>query len=602
LRRLVDNRWFALTDLFLVMISAGAWMLIPRFGIGFSLIAFLPWVLRFLAGYLPFQRTPFDWLIAIFLVTAWVGYWAAYDESAAWIKYWLIVSTILFYYAFSAQPKQNLTFLSFLSFCFALALSLYFCLTYDFSGHGGRFALWWMNYRPHIDWPAIDPDYVSGLVLIGTIWAFFWLWTTGKKLFGSAPVVMQVFLLSGIGVVALVFVLTLSRAIAFIGLGLVGLWFLWKVSTLVGYTLRVRAVFPVLVLGYLVVLITFAYLGQANAVPGSPQSNYGRNSRAEVLGRVSYFLVDYPITGAGLASFPGLYSQYMLVIPYPYLTNSYNLFLDVTTEQGVIAGSILITLYLGSVFLVSWSIAIDPSNELRSMRWLALFALFVAIVHGCFYDYLYNGNGTGLLFFPLGMAMMGVVNRDHARDGVVQLPKALSRLNLTMIALPVLALILIFVVNINMVISRWYSNLGALQMSKAELKNFPANQWATSDMVHRLEPAESTLQIALQYDPRNQTANYRLAMISMIRRDFKSAEANLETAYQEAPNHRGIIKNLGYAYVWLGEFDKAQRLLDHIPESQKEMSVYIWWWDTQGRPDLSENASMMVSRLNTSSQ
>ena len=115
LRHLVENRWFALTDLFLVMISAAAWMLIPRFGIGFSLIAFLPWVLRFWAGSLPFQRTPFDWLIAIFLVTAWIGYWAAYDESAAWIKYWLIVSAILFYYALSAQPKRNLGLVSFLS-------------------------------------------------------------------------------------------------------------------------------------------------------------------------------------------------------------------------------------------------------------------------------------------------------------------------------------------------------------------------------------------------------------------------------------------------------------------------------------------------------
>src|SRR5919106_3483243 len=126
LRRLVDNRWFALTDLLLVMMSAAAWMLIPRFGIGFSLIALLPWLLRFLAGHLPFQRTPFDWLIAIFLITAWMGYWAAYDKTTAWIKVWLIVSAVLFYYVLSAQPKQNLGLLSCLSFWFAFAISIYF--------------------------------------------------------------------------------------------------------------------------------------------------------------------------------------------------------------------------------------------------------------------------------------------------------------------------------------------------------------------------------------------------------------------------------------------------------------------------------------------
>ncbi|HEY3473990.1 MAG TPA: hypothetical protein VGK56_05225, partial [Anaerolineales bacterium] len=337
MRRLVDNRWFAITDLLLVMMSAAAWMFIPRLGVGFSLIALLPWVLRFLAGRLPFRRNPFDWLIAIFLVTAWVSYWAAYDTSAAWIKVWLLVSAVLLYYALSAQPKQNLVFLSFLSFCFALALSLYFCLTYDFAGSSGGPAIWWMNHRPHLDWPAIPHGHVSGLILISTILGFYWLWNTSTRSSGSAAVVRQLFLFLGMGMVVLVFVLTLSRGIEVIGLGVVGLWVLWRVLTLSRSHVRVRVVFPVLVLSYLVVLITFAYLGPASAVSNSTESPYGNNSRAELLGRGAYFLVDYPITGAGLASFPGLYSQYMLVIPHFYFTNSYNLFLDVAIEQGVIA-------------------------------------------------------------------------------------------------------------------------------------------------------------------------------------------------------------------------------------------------------------------------
>jgi tetratricopeptide (TPR) repeat protein len=137
-------------------------------------------------------------------------------------------------------------------------------------------------------------------------------------------------------------------------------------------------------------------------------------------------------------------------------------------------------------------------------------------------------------------------------------------------------------------------------MSQAELEKFPTNQWATSEMGSGLEQAQSTLQTSLKYDRGNETANYRLGLISMLRRDYASAAAYLETALQAAPNHRGIIKNLGYVYVWLGELDKAQALLGRIPETQDEMKVYIWWWGTQGRPDFSENASMMVSRLNTS--
>jgi len=601
LRQFVDNRWFALTDLLLVIMSTAAWMLIPRFGIVFSLIAFLPWVLRFLAGHLPFQRTPFDWLIAIFLATAWISYWAAYDTSAAGIKFWLIVSTVLFYYSLSAQPKQNLEFLSFLSFCFALALSLYFCLTYDFAGGDGSFANRLMRYVPHMDWPAIYPDYVSGLILISAILAFYWLWNTAKRSFGSASVVVQIFLLAGIGIVALVFVLTFSRAIAVIGLGALGLWILWKVSTWLESSIRVKAIFPLLVLGYLVVLITFAYLGQASAIPGSTQSNYGRNSRAQLLGRGAYFLLDYPITGAGLASFPGLYSQYMLVVPYYYFVNSHNLFLDVAIEQGVLAGSIFIILYGGSVLLLAQAVAKDPTSELRFMRWLGLFALFVTIVHGFFYDYLYNGTGTALLFYPLGIAMTGIINRTSSTEQAFQQSRTVSSWSKVIIG-SLVAVIALLTLNLNKIISIWYANLGAIQMSQAELQDFPANEWTTSEIVPRLELADITLQSALQYDPYNHTANYRLGLISMLRQDFKTAVVNLEMAHQEAPNHRGIIKSLGYCYVWLGKMDNAQKLLGQIPEAQHEMKVYIWWWDTQGRPDLSEKASLMTSRLNQDSQ
>ena len=599
MRHLVDSRWFALTDLLLVSVSAAAWMLIPRFGIAFSLIAFLPWILRFLAGAFPFQRTPLDWLITIFLITAWVGYWAAYDKSAAWIKVWLIVNAVLLYYALSAQPKENLEVLSFLSFCFALVLSLYFCYTYDFEGSGGKIAAWWMNHRPQVDWPAIHYDDVLGLVLLSAILAFYWLWNTSQKTFGYVAVVMKLFLLVGMGIVALVFIFTISRGIGLMMLGAVGLCVLWGASIWSASNPRIRALFPFLVLSLLTALIALAYLGPASNAPGPAPSGYGTNSRAELLGRGAYFLVDYPITGAGLASFPGLYSQYMLVIPQPYFMNSYNLFLDVAIEQGVTAGSILIILYLGGVVLVARSIVNEPPKELRLMRWLGLAALIVTIMHGLFYDYLYSSNGTVLLFYPLGITMIGRVERSGSAERTFQQSKRVSSWYRVIIG-TLLAVIAIMALNLNKIRPLWYANLGAVQMSQVELKDFPTGQWATSEIVPGLELADTTLQSALHFEPLNQTANYRLGLISMLRQDFRTAAANLETAYQKAPNHRGIIKSLGYCYVWLGEMEKAQALLDQIPEAKHEMEVYIWWWGTQDRPDLSERASRIASRLDAS--
>jgi tetratricopeptide (TPR) repeat protein len=83
----------------------------------------------------------------------------------------------------------------------------------------------------------------------------------------------------------------------------------------------------------------------------------------------------------------------------------------------------------------------------------------------------------------------------------------------------------------------------------------------------------------------------------MARGDFSTAANYLETALIAAPDHRGIIKNLGYAYTWLGQFDKAQILLREIPEAKQELETYIWWWEAQGRRDLAKYAVEMRNRL-----
>src|SRR5688572_8673801 len=429
LRSLVDNRWFAITDLFLVMMSAAAWMLIPQYGIAFSLLAFLPWVLRFLAGRFPFQRTPFDWLIAIFLATAWISYWVAYDKSAAGIKFLLIVSAILLYYALSAQPKQNFGTLSFLSFCFASAIAIYFFLTYDFGGSRSNAVIWWMMHKPKVDWPALNHGNTSGLLLISSIFALHWLWGLRKKSAGALSILLRFLLFLGGGLISLTFLLAISHGTELIALGAVGFWILWKVSTSARSIAGGNRVFPIVVLVYLTVLIVFVYLGPARVPEGSVSDAYGSNSRAQLLEQSVYFLVDYPITGAGLNSFPGSYSQYILLIPYPYFSNSHNLFLDVAIEQGLVGGITFLVVYLGAIWLVSQRIVATASNEIRTINWFSLLALLVMMIYGLFYNNLYSGNGTVLLFFPLGMAMMGVVHRNQSGDEVVQLPVEFPRLN-----------------------------------------------------------------------------------------------------------------------------------------------------------------------------
>lgn len=600
LRRLVDDHRFALTDLVLVMLSGAIWMMKPEFGVWVILIALLPWVLRSLAGRFPFRRTPFDWLIAVFLVTAWVGYWVAYDKASAWNKVWFIVLAVLLFYALSAQPRQNLAWGSAVFFPVGLGVSIYFFLTHDFSGTAGRLAIWWMNSRPQVEWRAIHHGYISGTILITTLIARYGVWKLGtylprRSLFYLSPLfVLSSMILMG------AFALTLSRGIWLAIAGAAGAWVVWKVLTLSKFSATpvFKTLFPLFVLNLLAVIMVLVYLGPGGPDYNPTQGDYGTNTRSELFLRGTYLLADFPILGGGLSSFPGLYSQYMLGIPIFYFANSYNIFLDVAIEQGLIGGLSFLLLYLASLWLLAKTIVTTNSGEIRTFSWFALSALMVSIVHGLLYDYLYNGAGAFLLLFPVGVAMIGIMNPSSGAQGLS--PTAVHS-HAGRSVRPALivsgALIILLAGSFNHVRALWYANLGALQMTQVELKDFPTNTWTESSILPELGSAEASLHSALRLEPANRTANHRLGLIAMLRGDFDSACGYLESALEQTPRHRGILKSLGYCYVWLGDMDRAQVLLAEIPESRDEMDIYTWWWGVHGRDDLSVNAHLMVSRL-----
>jgi lipoprotein NlpI len=130
-----------------------------------------------------------------------------------------------------------------------------------------------------------------------------------------------------------------------------------------------------------------------------------------------------------------------------------------------------------------------------------------------------------------------------------------------------------------------------------ELANYPANRWSEGENLSKLDSAERDFQQALALQPNNQTASHRLGLISMSARDFESANDYLQTAYDMDSTNRGVIKNLGYSYLWSGETEKARALLTRIPEAKHELEVYVWWWNDQQRPDLSDRASELATGL-----
>jgi len=556
-------------------------------------------VLRLLARWLPFRRTPFDWLIVLFLATAWVGYWAAYDKVTAWNKVWLIVLAILLYYVLAGQPRERLEGICILLFCIGAGVSIYFFLTHDFVilprklEFVNRIGRWVMEMRPRLGWAPIHPNYVAGIAAIMTPFVLYparkWL-----KFPNSLSALLYVPILGGLGVALFALLMATSRGILMAIASAFGVWIIWWIVGSMGNRLRLRreVVFPYLVFSYLCVVIVFLYAGPANMGMASADYSFGTGNRAELFVRSLYLVLDFPFTGGGLDSFPGLYSYYMLGLPFFNVPNSHNLFLDVAIEQGLPGGLSFLSIFLLSIWFTAKAVAETDSPENRTFAWLTLSTLIIAFVHGLVDDYLYLGIGTLLCLVLAGLSMT-------LRPAM---QRAATHKDLRFHSLVVLPLIGFLILNFSTVRSAWSANLGAVQMAKVELAGFPTGKWTEPSILPKLEQANVSFQSALEADPTNRTANHRLGLIAMLRGDFSSAILHLEKAHRGAPNHRGIIKALGYSYAWSGNIEEASLFLGKIPEARHELGVYVWWWEDQGRPDLSEKAPLMISRLDSVSQ
>ncbi len=613
LKRTVNSRWFGLADLVCVSVSAALWNFLPQAAWRPLLIALLPWGIRMAAGCFPFRRTRLDLPLVIFLVTAAIGVWAAYDRDAAWTKFWLLVGAVLFYYALAGQPQANLWLVSGLLGVLGLVVTGYFLLTHDWQTLPAeievlhRLSLWWMSVRPSVRAQAIDPNGSAGTTVMMTplLVAF------GLRAWRQQRIPLVIAAITGGGLVLFSLLLTTSRA-AWVALGLaMGIWLLWGLSgpasRLVHWGRSRIFAFALLLLSGLLTWFAITYpggfVGLADSLPG--QASLG--SRLDLARNTVHLLADFLLTGGGLGAFPGLYSQYMLVIPFFYLINSHNLFLDVALEQGLLG-----FLALAGVMMASgWFLITRPSQTRCSiaqgdlLRWAILTGLMVTSLYGLVWDVLYGNRGTPLLFVLPGLTM-AVAQPGRQQDScrVTSARRASRRAQGEVqqqwkavgIAVVVASIALLYSFR-NPLLATWYADLGAVQMARTELAGWPTGEWDDGSNVAALAPAEALFRQVLRLDPDSRTAHHRLGLIAMLRRDFTTAVDHLERAYQADGDHRGIRKVLGYSYVWSGQLDHAAEVLANVPEARDEMAVYVWWWGVQGRNDLAAHAEEMVAKM-----
>jgi hypothetical protein len=544
---------------------------------------------------------PLHGLVWLFVATAVMGVWVAYDRQAALIKLGFILGSVLVYYLVVGRSWQQVWWLAGLIGACGTAVSLYFLLSHDWTVWPADMApltaigLRLMAVRPPLDLPMMHPNVVAGLVIA---LAPFWVVTLyaarlRRRWWLGVTAVMAL-------IISLFGLLMTSSRMAMLALGVAAaVWLLWFVSGwMAGLVRRSQTAVFGGGLGLLLVaigLLLWRLGGPLDVIgrylPGPDRTG----SRLDIFQQTLYLIGDMPFTGGGLASFGGHFSQYIRVTPFFIYSYAHNLYLDLALEQGVIGLLLFMALYFGALALLAWRARIGPeiAPEIRVARWIAAVAVLATLLHGLVDNALYSTYGTPfILLLPALAFLLSAPEPWPVRQW--------GRSALLVAGGVCLLGLLAFFIWRPQMSAVWWANRGALEMARQELAGWPRDEWDDGSQVDRLDTAVAHFETALTHDPFNPTAHYRLGLVAMQRQDFETAVSHMEVAQQSTPHHRGLRKALGYCYAWLGDVETAVDYLRAKEEVFQELDVYVWWWQDQGRPELAQQAEVVAQLLTRS--
>ena len=191
---------------------------------------------------------------------------------------------------------------------------------------------------------------------------------------------------------------------------------------------------------------------------------------------------DYTFTGAGLGTFPMVYSTYVLLINVPYLPHAQNLFLQIWFEQGLLGMAALAWLL---VTFYGW--VWRRRSELNWLTMGGVAATTVMLLHGLTdAPFWYSKWSLLLLFMPMALAVAGQ-SVSGSRKGaerwqvspsapfpsgkaspIIHFPLPAIAVSAVLIA----ALGLMLAIGWKQVAARWYANLGSVAETGVELGSY----------------------------------------------------------------------------------------------------------------------------------
>jgi len=308
---------------------------------------------------------------------------------------------------------------------------------------------------------------------------------------------------------------------------------------------------------------------------------------------------DYPFTGIGLSVTGMVFSTYVFLLHVPYQSQAHNLFLQIALEQGVLG----LVAFLGMSVACGWSLLVAFREKGASLELGAITASFVALlVYGIFDSEGYVSPLIPVLFLPFVCVWFFPSARTP------ECPKSRTVSTAIRYGLTVSAVILMFLLWGH---GRWavleaqlLANVGTASQTRAELSVYRWPDFGVQDEVRRngladLSRAVKAYQATLQLDPGNVTANRRLAQIELSLGSYESARKHLEKAYLAAPDQRATRQLLGEAFAVSGNLEQAARFWRNVDIRHGQLDLRRWWYEHIGAQQELECMSQAMALLKT---
>lgn len=541
------------------------------FGLGLLAAAF---VLRFLRTRCLVPRTRLELPILLFLFSAGLSTWIAFERGTALLQMVRILAAIVLFYAVIQSNQRVQAWIGGGFVLMAAFLAIYWPLQHDFSTGldkvevVGQIGRWLTTHFSALPGPSIHANVGAGTLALALPFAVVLTWEAASR---SIPLSLVAGLL--VLLIAFSLFLTASRG-AWIGvLGMLGLVALVLVERRWFSGRRVWFWFGVVLAGTLLV-VGLVLSGRLERLLGTlPDPTGALQSRPRLWEQGLLLIGDYPFTGSGLMTFRMVYAVYGLLIHVPFHDHLHNTYLEIWLEQG---GFGVLALILGMGVILKWAWRSLKSGGGSVWGAAGMAALAVVAIHSIFDVVFYVTRTLPLIGLVTGFAFLAVPQPlNESQDGTKRsvawfLPSLFVLCGLMGLAF------------YRPLLSAFYTNLGALAQTRAELTVYDAEPYddPSLDEVRRqvdLTVAELAFRQALRWNASNRTALQRLAEIALSRGEYEQALAWMQSAWQAG--HRDQITRLllGDALIANGEIQAAAKMVYGLSWAVDRLQFQAWY-------------------------